>query len=155
MKYSVQLEGFEGRTIEVEPPGFLSKSYIYLDGIPIAPIKKGQYLLKRSDGTTALAKVKQSLFYDAPSLNVDGKTIPIVEPLAWYQYVLSMGPIAFLLWGLVGALVAIGLISANVRIFRSKLSQPLKYLSVCAISFVLPVVSLLFSYVVYQIGNLR
>jgi hypothetical protein len=148
MKYTVQLEGFENQAIEVDPPGLFKSANIFINGSPASTKKKGEFILKRNDGTDVVVKVKQSLFYDAPSLQIEGKTIHILEPLPWYQYLLSSVPIIFVAGGLVGALIGIGLIVANVRIFRSKMSQPLKYLAVLAISFVLPVLYLIFLFVV-------
>jgi hypothetical protein len=148
MKYTVHLEGFEDQHIEVEPPGFFSSSQMYVNGNTVVSMENGEYLLKRSDGPDVLVKVKQSFFYDAPSLQINGKTIHIIEPLAWYQYLLSSVPLVFLMWGFFGALIGIGLITMNVRIFHSKLSKPLQYLSVCAISFVVPVMFFLFRFAV-------
>jgi hypothetical protein len=153
MKYSLQIEGFEGQNIELDPPGFLKGASIFVNGSPVPKKKQGQFILRRIDGQEVIAKVKPSLFYDAPSVDVNGKIIRVVEPLAWYQYLLSSVPLILIVGGLLGALIAIGLIMANIKIFRSSLSTSLKYISVCALSFVVPCLYLLFSVVVYALNS--
>ncbi|MCG2787361.1 MAG: hypothetical protein L6461_19910 [Anaerolineae bacterium] len=144
MKYTVQLEGFENQAIEVDPPGLFTSANIFINGSPASTKKNGEFILKRNDGVDVIAKVKPSFFYDAPSLQIEGKTIHILEPLAWYQYLLSSVPVIWAIGGLVAALIGIGLIVANIRIFRSKMNQLPKYLLVLFISFVLPVLYMMF-----------
>jgi hypothetical protein len=137
MKYAVYLEGFEGQAVELDPPGFLKGAKLFVNGRPAARGKKqNQFLAQRDDGREVLMRVKPSLFYDAPSLEVEGRTFHVVEPLAWYQYLMSSIPVVLVIGGLVGALISLGLIVANIRIFHSNLSQPLKYLLVLTLSLV-------------------
>src|SRR5690242_13299314 len=107
MKYALQIEGCEGQNIELDPPGFLKTASILVNGSPAPRKKPGQYLIRRNDGQEMIAKIKPSLFYDAPTVEVDGRTIRVLEPLAWYQYLLSVVPLVLLIGGLLGALVAI------------------------------------------------
>jgi len=168
MKSSVELEGFENEIIEVDPRGLFRNASIFINGSPASTKKKGEFVLKRNDGAEVVAKAKQSFFYDAPSIQIEGKTIKIIKPLAWYQYLLSSvliifvfligewliftlgselgtgtsfakGLIVSVIGGLVAAFIGIEFINANIRIFHSKMRQPLKYLAVFAISCALPV----------------
>jgi hypothetical protein len=143
MKSRIQIEGFENQVIEVEHPGLFNNARILVNGSSASTVKRNEFILKRSDGRETVVKIKPSVFSDALSLQVDGKTTRIVEPLPWYQYLLSCVPVIFIFLSPVGWLITSGLILANMRIFRSKMSQPLKYVVVLAIGFVSPVLYLI------------
>ena len=76
MKYPILLEGFDGQTIEVDPPGLLKAARIHVNGNAAPKGKrKGQFLLRRNDGREVTVKIRPSLFYDAPGLEVEGKVV--------------------------------------------------------------------------------
>ena len=138
VRYRVELEGFEKQTIEVEPPRMFGGASIHVDGATVLR-RRGRHYLTRDDGREVAVTVKPSLFYDAPALEVDGQRIHIVEPLPWYQYLLSSVPLVLVvLGGIVGAFVAIALIMANVQTFRSERSTAAKYARVCLLSVGVP-----------------
>lgn len=129
MSYIANIEGFEGQKIEVNT-SMWTGSKLLINGVP-APKgnKRGEMLLQRNDGKQVIATWKtQSLGFDVPQLVVDGKVITLAAPLKWYQWVWGGWPILIAVAG--GALGAVtGLIglSINVRIFRSDLSEVMKY----------------------------
>ena len=53
MRYPLHLDGFEGQTLEVQPPGILSGPKLLVNGQP-APAKRGQMALRRNDGRDAV-----------------------------------------------------------------------------------------------------
>ena len=144
MRYSVQLEGFENQAIEVNSRGLFRNAIIIINGSPASTKNKGEFILKRDDGAKVIARVNQSFFHDAPSIQIEGKTIQINKPLAWYQYLLgsaliifvfiigefvafgmgyqlgllhsfAIGMVVFVIVGLFMAFVAIELINANIK----------------------------------------
>ena len=139
MNYPIKLEGFEGQTIEVQPAGTFSGYKLLINGQP-APQgpKRGQMLLRRDDGTQAIAAWKaQLLGFDVPQLVVDGKPINLVEPLKWYEWVWSGWPVLLLfVGGALGAVAGFIAFSVNAKIFRSSLGGVEKYLLTAAISAV-------------------
>jgi len=140
MRHVVQIDRLGQHKVEVEPPTLFRPAGVFVDGSPADKGKRrGQFVLRCDDGDEAFVMVKPSLFYDAPQLQIDGTTIQVVEPLPWYQYLVSSIPIVLTFGGLLGLAIAFLLIGANVRVFRSQLSQPQKYLIVTGLSVGVPV----------------
>ena len=139
MNYPVKLEGFEGQKIEVQPAGTFSGYKLLINGQP-APQgpKRGQMLLRRNDGTQAIATWKaQLLGFDTPQLVVDGKPIALVEPLKWYEWVWGGWPVLLLfVGGVLGAIAGFIAFSVNAKIFRSSLGGVEKYTLTAVISAV-------------------
>lgn len=129
MSYPAKIEGFEYQNIEVQT-GFWTGPRLLVNGEP-APkgSKRGEMILRRDDGRQVTATWKpQFLGLDVPQLVVDGRTVQLVEPLKWYQWVWGGWPIVLLFVG--GALGAIvGMLGAviNARVFRAEISEILKY----------------------------
>ena len=129
MSYPAKIEGFEYQNIEVQT-GFWTGPRLLVNGEP-APkgSKRGEMILRRDDGRQVNASWKpQFLGLDVPQLVVDGRTVQLVEPLKWYQWVWGGWPIVLLFVG--GALGAIaGMLGAviNARVFRAEISEILKY----------------------------
>ncbi len=110
-------------------------------------------MLKRDDGQEIPIKLKPSLFYDAPVLEAGGKNIQVVEPLAWYQYLLSSVPVVMVAYGIIGVLVGIVVIMGNIRVFRSERSTAAKYGLVCLLSFGVPVACFALSFLADLASN--
>ena len=139
MNYPVKLEGFEGQNIEVQPAGTFSGYKLLINGQP-APQgpKRGQMLLRRNDGTQAIATWKaQLLGFDTPQLVVDGQPIALEEPLKWYEWAWGGWPILLLfVGGVLGAIAGFIAFSVNTKIFRSSMGSVEKYLLTAVISAV-------------------
>lgn len=135
MSKTIQLEGFEGQLIEVRPPALFSGARLLMNGQPaLKGPKRGQMLLTRSDGRQVFAFWKPQLF-DVPQLVVDGKTVEVVKPLKWYQWLWSALPIVLVfIGGALGALCGFIAFTVNANIFRSELPQLLKFLLTGVIS---------------------
>lgn len=129
MNYTANIEGFEGQNIEVNV-GFWAGPKLLVNGEPAQKgSKRGEMVLQRNDGKQVTAAWKpQSMGLDVSQLIVDGKAINLVEPLKWYQWVWGGWPVILVFTG--GALGAIaGMIgfSINAKVFRTGMSDFLKY----------------------------
>jgi hypothetical protein len=131
MLHPVQLEGFEGQTIQVQSPGFLSGTKLLVNGQPATQAKqRGQMLLRRNDGREVIATWKsQGLGFDMPSLIVDGKPVEIVPPLMLTQWFWAALPL-FLVFvgGALGGITGFIAFAINARVFRTDMNILLKFL---------------------------
>jgi hypothetical protein len=136
MGYTVNIEGFEGQQIEVNV-GFWSGPKLLVNGEP-APKgnKRGEMVLQRNDGRQVVATWKpQILGLDVPQLLVDGKAVNLIEPLKWYQWIWGGWPVVLLfVGGALGAIAGLVGFSINAKIFRTEMSEVLKYVVTGAVS---------------------
>ena len=52
MNYPINIDGFEGQTLEMKPSGMLAGPQLLVNGQPAAKgPKRGQMLLRRTDGS--------------------------------------------------------------------------------------------------------
>jgi len=124
MRYPLQLEGFEGQSVEVQPSGLFAGPRLLVNGQPARPApKRGQVLLRRNDGREVIVIWKpQLLGLDVPQLWMDGMRVNVVEPLKWYVWVWSALPVLLvLIGGALGALAGFIGFGINTKIFRSGL----------------------------------
>lgn len=131
MKYPVTIDGFDGQMIEVQSAGMLSGPKLMVNGVeaPKGP-KRGQYTLKRSDGTEAVASWKAGLgsLGGMPQLSVDGQVVDVVEPIPWYAMVWSALPLVLIaLGGALGAVMGLIAFTSNLRLFRGEQSTAVKF----------------------------
>ena len=135
MKYSLNLEGFEGQKIEVQPASFFGSAKLFVNDVEAHPgAKRGEMILTRNDGKEVVATWRNN-FLDVPKLMVENRVIEVAKPLAWYEWIWNGWPIVLLfgggaLGGLFGALAIV----ANLAVFRSQQNTLLKYLITGAIS---------------------
>lgn len=141
MKYPVAVSGFEGQTIEVEA-STLGAPKLLVDGQPAEKgPKRGQFLLRRNDGSEVVASWKPSFgsFGSVPPLAVGDDVVNVVEPLQWYEVVWSALPVSLVaIGGFIGAIVGMIAFLANSKIFRSAQSTAVKFLItgvITAVSF--------------------
>ena len=147
MGYKVNAEGFEGQDIEIVV-SFWTGTKLLVNGEKAGKgPKRGQLLLKRNDGKEVVATLKQKMLgLDVPQIEIDGKTIDLVKPLTWQQWLFAGSPVVVLfLGGALGAVIAMVGIYLNVKIFRSELSNVLKYVLSIAVTAALIVGYLIFS----------
>ena len=154
MEAPITLEGFEGHTIELHTPGILQGPRITFDGKP-APKGKGRnrYTLTRNDGQAKTVRLKPSLLYDFPSIEVDGKKYAAVPPLRWYEYGVSLLPLILIFGGLIGIVLALVIFLINIRVFRSDIPIAARYLLVLTLSVGLPVLYYLATFVLVLLSQ--
>ena len=136
MKYLVNLQGFEGQTIEVQSQGLLSGARLLVNG-KSAPkgTKRGEMLLRRNDGREVIAKF-QTAFLDVPKLHVDDQVIQVAEPMKWYEWVWNAIPLLIVfLGGIIPFLIGFAAFSINTTLFRSQKSTLAKYGLTALVSF--------------------
>ena len=128
MRYQVNIPELPGRRIEVELPGIFSSAMLLVDGQP-APkgAKRGQFSVRGTDGRESLITLKSSID-PVPQVIFANRTIRLVEPLAWYQWIWTGIPLVLVFLGgaLGGALGAVAM-TFNIRILRSDQSGLLRY----------------------------
>jgi hypothetical protein len=124
------MEGFEGQNLAVNV-SFWTGPRLLINGEP-APkgTKRGEMLLRRNDGTPVIARWKpQVLGLDVPQLVADGKTVPLVEPLTWYQLLWGGWPVLLIfMGGFLGAVAGMTAFLINTRLFRAGMNGLLKYI---------------------------
>ena len=138
MQHYVHAEGFEGRQLVVESAGFFSGPRLMLDGQPASKgPKRGQLLLRRNDGVDVIAQLRGVFVDPIPQVTVDGKTIKIAEPLAWYVWLWGGLPILLLfIGGALGGGLGAAAMMINGRIFRADMHGALKFALTGVISLV-------------------
>jgi hypothetical protein len=136
MNYIVDIEGFEGQKIEVQPAGLFGTARLFVNDVEARKgAKRGEMILTRNDGKEVVAAWRNN-FLDVPKLLVENKVINVAKPLAWYEWVWNCLPVVLLfgggaLGGLFGALAIV----FNLNVFRSQQNTWLKYLVTGLISF--------------------
>ncbi len=106
-RYPLQLQGFEGQSLEVRPSGLASGPKLLVNGQPATPgVRRGLMVLRRNDGREIVASLRpQVLGLDVPRLYVDGQLVNVVPPLPWHAWAWSALPILLVFAG--GALGAL------------------------------------------------
>jgi hypothetical protein len=113
-------------------------------------------ILQQDDGRQVTAGWKpRFLGLDVPRLVVDGRTVQIVEPLKWYQWLWAGWPILLLfVGGALGAIAGMLGVVINTRVFRAEISEMLKYLVTGVVSLLVVlaylVAAILFSLLINQ-----
>ena len=137
MNYSIQIEGFEGQNIEVQPPKLFDSPKLLVNGQRASSgPKRNQMVLRRNDGKEVIAFWKpRFLGLDVPQLSVDGKIIDVVEPLKWYERAWSgLSVLLIFSGGIIGGVVGFISFSINMKIFRSPLQTGAKYFASAGVS---------------------
>ncbi|MBW3636444.1 MAG: hypothetical protein KY445_08265 [Armatimonadetes bacterium] len=144
------IPGFESQKISVQVASGFGSSKLFVNGQPAPPApKRGQYVLRRNDGTETIAFFKAGFPDPAPMLVVGDQTIRLAEPLEWYQWLWAGFPLVLiLLGGIIGGALGAGAATINAQIFRSQHQGVVKYLlsglvSLIAITLWIFIVSLI------------
>lgn len=144
MSYPIHIQGFEGQTIEVVPPGILSGPQLLINGQP-APRgpKRGEMILTRTDGSQVSASWKpRYLGLDWPQLQVNGQLIDVVQPLKWYELVWSGMPIfLFFTLNVAGVILGAACFLVNLGIFRSRRMTLLRFVVTGVFSTIAAIIS--------------
>jgi hypothetical protein len=124
-KIPLTITGFEGQDIVVVPASLWQGPQLLVQGQPARKgTKRGTLVLRRNDGREVEATWKATfLGLDVPALLVDGKPVPLVEPLPWYQIAWCAIPILLLLvGGALGAMIGMVTTAINLKIVRANSS---------------------------------
>jgi hypothetical protein len=143
VNYSIQIDGFEGQTIEVQSPSIFSGPKLFVNGQPASKgPKRNQMVLRRNDGKEIIATWKlRILGLDMPQLIADGKIINVVAPLEWYELVwCGISILLVFSGGLIGGAIGGMSLSVNTQIFRSSMSTVAKYFAAAGVSIMAVIV---------------
>jgi hypothetical protein len=124
MRIAFDLDGFEGRQLFVDTPGWFGGPRLTIDGkqAPRGP-KRNYYLLQRNDGIEQTVQLRQVFIDPIPQVIVAGKVIQLAEPLSLLQWIWSGLPLILLfLGGAIGGGIGGATFWVNTRIFRSEMS---------------------------------
>jgi len=131
VRYVVGAEGFSRHPVELQTAGLFSGAHLIQDGAPARKgPKRGTYLLQRDDGTDATARlvVTIPILDPVPAIDIDGRRVNVVRPFRWYEAIwLGLPILLFLVGGALGALVGLGAVTINARLFRSQRPAPARY----------------------------
>jgi hypothetical protein len=130
MRYPLELEGFEGHTMEVSGSGFIQGPRLYFDG---RPAKRGpgklEYLLTRNDGIKVKLTLRQTVFDNAPHVIFEGEKIRLAEPLRPIEGIWCALPLLLIFFGgMIGGGLGAAAFWLNTRVFGMDMSVPEKYL---------------------------
>ena len=125
----VYIPGFEGRQVWVQTAGAFSGSKLFVDGRPADPgPKRGQYLLHRNDGWQVTAFFKGGFPDPIPTLVVNGQTIRLAPPLAWYEWIwIGIPLLLIVLGGSIGGALGGAATALNAHLFRGQTNPAAKY----------------------------
>jgi hypothetical protein len=165
MHYPVEIDGFEGHNLIVEVAGWFIKSSLIIDGESVAQgSKKGQFRLRRNDGSEVFAELRSGIIDPVPQISIEGKTIRVGKPLGWYQWLWAIGLpfvllVAFFALGLPVATGCIPLVvlvfpamNFNLRIFHTGMDSPTKYTRTAIMSVLAAIVNSLSGLILVSIG---
>jgi hypothetical protein len=126
MEIPIALPGMEGQRLGLRIDTFTGAKLI-LNGQPVAR-QKGVFSLRSNAGSTVTVRFKGRFLDPIPNLIMGGRTIQIMPPLEWYQYLwMSIPMLLLVLGGAIGALCGGLAAGISSRIFRSDRSQGMKY----------------------------
>lgn len=142
MKYPLTINGFEGQSLEVQTSALAGTKLLVNGQPPAKGAKRGEMLLRRTDGTEVTAKWKPVFMgWDTPQLDLGGQVVTVVAPLKWYEWLWSALPVLLVfVGGFIGAVAGVIAVSINTRIFRSPMHGALRYLLTAAVSLITVVV---------------
>jgi len=154
MRAKLPIEGFGSRVLEIHSPGLLQGAILTVDG-QRAPKGKGRntYTLQRDDGKSTTIKLKPSLVYDLPGVEIDGTRIEVVPRLRWFEYILASLPLVLIFGGIPGIVLAVILIVACIRLFRSSLEPATRYIAAGVLSLGVPVLYYIAIFVIVVIAS--
>ena len=127
MDYPFEHPAFRGRSLAVRAAGYFRRARLVVDGAELAG-KWGKFSLHDSQGQPHEVKLKASFLDPIPKVILDGTTIELARPLAWYEYAWMGLPILLVVaGGALGALFGIAGTYASTRIFRGERGSAAKY----------------------------
>ena len=114
----IDVAGFEGRGLCVRPAGLWRGAALVCDGAPVARTGLA-FELKDNAGSPVTFRFGQVPFDPIPKVIVRDEVIELAPPLAWYQYIWILLPLALIVvGGLLGGLAGGAAAFANMQLMR-------------------------------------
>jgi hypothetical protein len=111
---------------------------LWVDGQPAQKgERRGQYRLRKTDGTEALAELRPRAtgLDPVPDVTIGGETFQLAPPLRWYEWAWILLPLLLLfVGGAVGAALGGAAAFQNAHLFRSGRSLTARYAFTGALS---------------------
>jgi len=135
MRHKIDLDGFEGRKVEVESGG-LKHPRLLVDDIPVEMIGKRKMILTKNDGENCVASWSNRTFRldPIPKLKVGDEVIQVGEPLKWYAKILCLLPLVLFYFGAIGGACGVTAIYINHNICRLQISKFFKFILILLVS---------------------
>lgn len=116
---TIQLQGFENQTIEVQLPGLLSTRKLLVNGEP-APKgeKRGEMRLTQDDGREVIARWKRS--FGSQVLEVEEQTYQVSHAFKWYEWIMIAIPLILAAVGFMGWVYAALAVGIGYTVFQSR-----------------------------------
>ncbi len=142
LDYRLFLDGFDPGVVMLRV-GFWGRARIIFDGTDI-PCTNGSYILKTSKGYVVPLRLKRRFLDPVPVVQVGMLPIHVVTPFKWFEYLWVIGLVVLSLglgiwmhsfedsYTVIGSIcffVGVPLVFFSFRIFRSRMSPMLKYLT--------------------------
>lgn len=120
MDIPIQHAAFAGRGLAVRAAGLLKGPRLLIDGGEVRG-RRFQFSLRDNSGSDRTIRLRTNWVDPVPRVEIDGQTIQLARPFAWYEYVWIGLPIVLLfaggaLGGLFGGLA----MYSSGHVFRSK-----------------------------------
>lgn len=121
--------------LAVRTGGIFSDPVLLVDGKPVHAAKDGTFTVLGEDASPVTVSLLSRGLDMIPDVKVDGRTVVLVKPLHWFDYIWCLLPVALFLVALPGALS--GILGAfvtyfNLRLFRT-IRSPLAHYAVVAL----------------------
>ncbi len=136
MDFPIEHQDFAGRGLCVRAAGFFKGHRLLIDGAEVKGTRL-KFSVRDNSGIEREIRLKSNGYNPVPTVEIDGETIVLAQPLAWYEIVLMWLPlfplvyIGEMIFGTVGGGLGVGIgffvIFASARVFRSDRSTAAKY----------------------------
>jgi hypothetical protein len=127
MDVPIQHADFAGRGLALRPGGLLRGPRLVIDGAEVKG-RRLRFSLRDNTGNTREVRLRSNGFDPIPKVEIEGATLVLARPLAWYEYVWMGLPLVMVVGGgALGALFGLGAVYASARVFRGDGSAAAKY----------------------------
>ena len=146
-RYPIRIDGFENQKVELVSSGFFSPAKITVNGVKAEPgMKRNEILLRKPDGSKVSVFFQNAFFDTIPRLIVNGKSIQVVPPLKWYQYIFcGLTLILIFIGGAIGSILSMVGFLINIRTMRVGWRPLWRYLAILATHIIVMAVYLAIS----------
>ncbi|MSU48855.1 MAG: HEAT repeat domain-containing protein [Opitutus sp.] len=136
MRYPFTVDGFEGQELAAELPGLFGAPRLLVDGQPAPPGENPlEFVLTRPGGGSLTVRLKPSNLGSMLSVEIGDVLVPLMEPLAWYEWAWNGLPFLLVVGGgAVGGLLGGAAAFVNLRFFRTAANPFSRYALTAAIS---------------------
>jgi hypothetical protein len=127
MDVPIEHEAFAGRGLALRSGGMFSGPRLLIDGAEVKG-KRLRFSLRDNTGNTREVRLRSNGFDPIPKVEIEGRTLVLARPLAWYEYAWMGLPIVLVFaGGALGVLFGLSAVYTSARVFRGDGSATAKY----------------------------